>query len=162
MAETNVNGEEQIDLSHKPDLSKPEEPEKEKNDNGIIDPVRFKQYTDEELEKFVKYTHPEKVVDDTTKVEYLTSCLQELKSMLQDLRRAEKDPMVAELLLRGLAPKIEYYNQTRDVGDYNRVIKLMKEVQYEINECASAPVFMNLAEQIFNDLKLEGIMLKKS
>jgi len=158
---TNSDGEEQIDLSHKPDLSRPEEPEKEHSENEFIDPNRFKQYTDEELEKFVKFTHPEKVVDDATKAEYLMTCLQELKSMIQDLRRAERDALVADLLLRALAPKIEYYNQTRNVDDYNRVIKLMKEVQHEIEECAAAPVVTNLAEDIFKDLKLQGIMMKK-
>jgi len=156
----NSADEEQIDLSHRPDLSKPEEPEVEHNDNSVIDEARFRQYTDEELDKFVKFTHPEKVVDDASKVEYLMSCLQELKSMLQDLRRAEKDPLIAELLLRELSPKIEYYNQTRNVDDYNRVIRLMKEVQHEIEECATITT-TNVAEEVLKDLKLQGIIMKK-
>ena len=154
------NGEEQIDLSHKPDLSHEEEIESEHADSVISD-SRFRQFSDEELEKFVKFAMPDKVIDDASKVQYLMACLQELKTMIQDLRRADKDPLVADLLLRDILPKIEYYNQTRNVDDYNRVIRLMKEVQHEIEECATQTT-TNLAEEIFKTLKLQGIIMKKT
>jgi hypothetical protein len=153
-------GEESIDLTKRPKIDEREE-EPDKNTDSIIPLDKFKQFSDEELEHFVKFSRPEKIPEDTAKIEYLKYALQELKTMIQDLRRAEKDPLVADLLLRTVNSKIEFYALSKDVNDYNRVIRLMKEAQREIEEC-STQTTTNLAQELLKDLRLSGIIMKKS
>jgi hypothetical protein len=139
----------------------PEEPEPENKDNQTIDISKFRQFTDEELEKFVNFSRHETVDTVNIKVEYLKSVLQELKNMIKDLRRSEKDPLVADLLARAIAPKIDYYALTKSVDDYNYIITSMKEIQHEIEEC-DVQKHYNIAEEILKDLKLQGIAMKKA
>ncbi len=151
--------EETIDLSIRPDLERKEElekvPPKEFDTSG------FKQFTDEELEKFIAFSKKEVALDPNPKIEYLKSVLQELTNMVRDLRRIEKDPLVAELMLRTVSAKIDYYVISNNMDDYNHIIRLFKEVQHEIEESATLPSY-NLAEEIYNDLKFQAITLKKS
>lgn len=153
-------GEETITL--KPlDLERKDEDEEEKKDDMSLDKNSFRQFTDEELEKFTTFSKQEKTIDENVKAEYLKSVLEELKNMLKELRRAEKDPLIAELLLRTISAKIDYYIQSKNQDDYNHIIRLMKDVQHEIEECSNNKSF-NLAEEIMKDLKLQGITLKKA
>jgi hypothetical protein len=155
-----VPKEETIDLSHKP-LPEREDSEPEKNTASAIDTNAFRQFTDEELEKFVTFSRPEKTDVTDLKVEYLHTCIEELKNMVKDLRRAEKDPLIADLMLRTINAKIDYYALSKNVEDYNHIIRLMKDVQKEIEECATQNT-VNLAEEILSDLKLQGMAMKKS
>ena len=152
--------EETIDLSHKPSFDEAEI-ESEHGENSVIKQERFRQFSDEELEKFVSFARQEKTTETNPKVEYLQAALAELRSMIQDLRRAEKDPMVADLMLRTADAKINYYALTKDIADYNKIIRLMKNVQSEIEECATQTT-TNLAQEILKDLRLQGIIMKKA
>jgi len=151
--------EETIDLSVKPEIKVVEEQEKEPgpafNDSG------FRQFTDEELEKFTQFSRNEKTVESDLKVEYLKSALQELKNMVRDMRRGEKDPFIADLMLRTISSKIDYYAISKNTNDYNTIIHLMKDVQHEIEECSQHQSY-NIAEEILKDLRLQGIAMKKA
>jgi hypothetical protein len=151
--------EEKIDLERKFDLTKEEEPEK--NSEPTINMSGFRQFTDEELEKFTNFGKEDKTVETDAKVEYLKAALLELKNMIRDLRRAEKDPLVADLMLRTVGAKIDYYALSKNIDDYNHIIRIMKEAQHEIEDCAVQQSY-NVAEEILKDLKLQGIALKKA
>ena len=121
----------------------------------------FRQFSDEELEHFVKFSKKENVSESDLKVEYLKSSLEELKNMIKELRRVEKDPYIADLMVRSLGPKIDYYALSKDGIDYNKIIKEMKEVQKELEFCLDQkPV--NFAHEVLKSLELEGLALKKS
>jgi len=153
--------EETIDMSKKYEYIRADDPEKAVEKS--LDKNGFRQFTDEELEKFVAFTNidKDKTTDADVKVEYLKSVLQELKNMVRDLRRAEKDPMVADLMLRNLDAKVTYYALSKNIDDYNHIIRLMKDVQVEIEDCSEKQSY-NIAEEIFKDLRLQGIAMKKA
>ncbi|MGV8086776.1 MAG: hypothetical protein ACP5N1_04040 [Candidatus Woesearchaeota archaeon] len=151
--------EETIDLTIKPNLEPEEEPEKIATPD--FDMSGFKQFTDEELEKFVVFSKKEELTSPNTKIEYLKSVLQELNVMVHNLRRIEKDPLIADLMLRGINAKIDYYALSQNIEDYNHIIRIFKDVQHEIEECANQKSY-NLAEEIYNDLKFQAIALKKT
>jgi hypothetical protein len=151
--------EETINFDKKFEYVRPDDPEK--NTDTILDKNAFRQFSDEELEKFVRFAREEKTVDADLKVEYLKTALQELKNMVKDLRRAEKDPLIADLMLRTINAKIDYYELSKNVDDYNHIIRLMKDVQHEIEECSEQHTY-NIAEEIIKDLKLQGLAMKKA
>jgi hypothetical protein len=151
--------EETIDLSKRPNLERKEEPEKVTPQE--FDMSEFKQYSDEELEKFVSFIKKEVTIDPNIKVEYLKNAFQELTNMIRDLRRLEKDPLIAELMLRTISAKIDYYAISNNLEDYNHIIRMFKDVQHEIEECATQQSY-NLADEIFNNLKFQAIALKKA
>jgi|GEM_PF-2107323 hypothetical protein len=151
--------EEKINLEKKFEYVREEDPEKAPD--PVFDKSGFRQYTDEELEKFVQFARVEKVDETDMKVEYLKTALQELKNMIKDLRRAEKDPLVADLMIRTITAKIDFYAISKNIDDYNHIIRLMKDVQHEIEECADQHSY-NIAEEILKDLKLQGLAMKKA
>jgi len=151
--------EETINFDKKFEYVREEDPDK--NADKPLDNNTFRQFTDEELEKFVNFSKSEKNTDIDLKVEYLKTALQELKNMVRDLRRAEKDPLVADLMLRTIGAKIDYYALSKNVDDYNHIIRLMKDVQHEIEECSEQHSY-NIAEEILKDLKLQGLAMKKA
>jgi len=154
--------EETINFDNKFEYVREDDPEK--STELPLDKNAFRQFTDEELEKFVKFGREEKNMENTEvdmKVEYLKTALQELKNMVKDLRRAEKDPLVADLMLRTINAKIDYYKLSKNIDDYNHIIRLMKDVQHEIEECAEQHTY-NIAEEILKDLKLQGLAMKKA
>jgi hypothetical protein len=151
--------EETINFDNKFEFIREDDPEK--NEELTLDKNVFRQFSDEELEKFTQFGREEKIDDDNTKVEYLKAALQELQNIIRDLRRAEKDPLVADLMLRTISAKIDYYNISKNIDDYNHIIRLMKDVQHEIEECAEQHSY-NIAEEILKDLKLQGLAMKKS
>ncbi|MGV8171695.1 MAG: hypothetical protein ACP5OA_03315, partial [Candidatus Woesearchaeota archaeon] len=162
----NIDSEEKIVVKHldidsiRESEEKGKEQGKDKSDVPVLDTNNFRQFTDEELEKFSKFAKQEKIIDTDTKVEYLKGVLEELKNMVKELRRAEKDPLVADLLLRIISAKVDYYALSKSLDDYNHIIRLMKEVQNEIEECVNNQAY-NIAEEIMKDLRLQGIALKK-
>jgi hypothetical protein len=151
--------EETINFDKKFEYVRPDDPEK--NTDPLLDKNAFRQFSDEELEKFVRFAKEEKNTEADLKVEYLQTALQELKNMVKDLRRAEKDPLVADLMLRTISAKIDYYKLSKNTDDYNHIIRLMKDVQHEIEECAEQHTY-NVAEEILKDLKLQGLAMKKA
>ncbi|HYD03224.1 MAG TPA: hypothetical protein VEC16_02900 [Alphaproteobacteria bacterium] len=143
-------------------LPEEEEPEQEKEHAPLFNESNFHSFTDEELEKFGKFSKPEKEAEEqSVKVEYLKNIYKELTNMIRDLRRAEKDALVAELMLRSVNPKIDYYALTKNIDDYNHIIRIMKDVQKEIEEAAVQQQH-NLAEDIFKELRIQGIAMKKA
>lgn len=152
-------GEEIISL--KPLNLEHEEEDEEKNDVSPLDKNAFRQFTDEELEKFTSFVKWEKNEDMDPKTEYLKAVLLELKNMIKELRRVEKDPFIADLMLRTVNAKIDYYALSKNPEDYNHIIRLMRDVQQEIEECSTQNTY-NFAEEIMKDLKLQGIALKKA
>jgi hypothetical protein len=156
---TNKVAEETINMDKKFEYVRAEDPEK--TSETALDKKGFRQFTDEELEKFVDFSRTEKTNDADLKVEYLKTVLMELKNMVRDLRRAEKDPFVADLMLRTLDSKIGYYALSKNVEDYNHIIRLMKDVQKEIEDTAEQHSY-NIAEEILTDLRLQGIAMKKA
>jgi hypothetical protein len=151
--------EETINLDKKFEYVREEDPEK--STELPIDKNRFRQFTDEELEKFVAFTKKENVADTDAKVEYLRGVLQELKNMIRDLRRAEKDAFVADLMMRTINAKIDFYALSKNVEDYNHIIRLMKDVQAEIEETSEHQSY-NIAEELLKDLRLQGVAMKKA
>lgn len=151
--------EETINFDHKFEYVREEDPEK--NIQSPLGKDVFRQFTDEELDKFVNFAKEEKTNEADLKVEYLKTALQELKNIVRDLRRAEKDPLVADLMLRTISAKIDYYALSKNVDDYNHIIRLMKDVQHEIEECSEQHTY-NIAEEILKDLKLQGLAMKKA
>ena len=151
--------EETINLDKKFEYVREEEPEKAAELS--FDKSNFRQFTDDELEKFVSFSKKETVVDTDMKVEYLKTVLQELKNMIRDLRRAEKDALIADLMLRTIDAKINYYALSKNVEDYNHIIRLMKDVQAEIEDSSEHHSY-NIAEEILKDLRLQGIAMKKA
>jgi len=151
--------EETIDLTKRPNLEVKEEPDKITAPE--FDMSGFKQYTDEELDKFISFSKKEVTLTPSVKVEYLKNALQELNNIILDLRRIEKDPLVADLMLRTVSAKIDYYAISNNLDDYNHIIRLFKDVQHEIEECATQQSY-NLAEEILNNLKFQAIALKKA
>jgi hypothetical protein len=154
-----LSGEETINLKSL-DLTHEEE-EEEKNDGPFLDKSAFRQFTDEELDKFTSFARRDKVVDVDAKAEYLKTVLQELKNMVKELRRAERDPFIADLMLRSLTPKIDYYALSKNPEDYNHIVRSMRDIQHEIEECSTQNAY-NIADEIMKDLKLQGIALKKA
>ncbi|MGV8141538.1 MAG: hypothetical protein ACP5NW_03810, partial [Candidatus Woesearchaeota archaeon] len=119
----------------------------------------FKQFSDEDLEKFTSFVKNEELIETDAKVEYLRAALQELKNIIRDLRRAEKDPLIADLMLRTISAKIDYYAVSKNPDEYAHIIKQMKEAQHEMEECSVQQSY-NIAEEILKDLKLQGIAMR--
>jgi hypothetical protein len=144
-------------------LNEDEEEDSSSSQSGpLLDPSKFHSFSDEELEMFSKFSKREKEIEEPSiKIEYLKTVYNELHSMIQDLRRSEKDALIAELMLRSINPKIDYYSITKNIEDYNHIIRIMKDVQKEIEE-ASTIQQHNLAEDIFKELRLQGIAMKKA
>jgi hypothetical protein len=150
--------EETIDTDKKFDFTQPDEPEK--SHEPLFNKDNFRQFTDEELEKFTNFVKIEKIDTSDVKVDYLKTVLQELKNMVKDFRRADKDPLVADLMLRTLDSKINFYAVSKNVEDYNHIIRIMKDVQEELQECSEVQSH-NIADDIMAELKIQGIEMKK-
>jgi hypothetical protein len=138
-----------------------EKPEQDNKIGEVIDKNGFRQFSDEELEKFTSFVRREKNFTTDEKVEYLKTCLEELRNMIRDLRRVGKDPFIADLMIRALSAKIDYYAISKNVADYNNIIHSMKDIQKEIEEC-DLHTQMNLAEEILKDIRLQSIVMKKA
>jgi hypothetical protein len=134
--------------------------EDEKDEGPLLDKSLFRQFTDEELEKFTTFVRRDKDVDTDPRTEYLKTVLQELKNMVKELRRADRDPFIADLMLRTLSAKIDYYALSKNPEDYNHIVRSMREIQHEIEECSTQNSY-NIADEIMKDLWLQGIALKK-
>lgn len=156
----NPNDEEKISFDRKVGV-RPEEEEKQPPIGQILDKNGFRQFSDEELEHFVQFIRKDTPDNTDVKVEYLHSCLQELKNMIGELWKVEKDPLIPGLMLRAIGPKIEYYALSKNPEDYNLIIREMRDLQKEIIEC-DEQVHTNLAEELFKDMKLQGIAMKKA
>jgi hypothetical protein len=153
--------EEKINLDMKLKLKNDDEDDEVKESSFGME--GFKQFSDEDLEKFTKFVKgdDENLIETDAKVEYLRAALQELKNIIGELRRAEKDPLIADLMLRTLNAKIDYYALSKNSNEYALIIKQMKEAQREMEECAVQQTY-NIAEEILKDLKLQGLAMKKA
>ncbi len=136
------------------------EPEEQKANEPLFTKDNFRQFTDEELDKFSVFIKNEKTTEMDPRVEYLHGALQELKNMIKELRTHEKDPLIADLMLRAISAKIDYYDKSKSMDDYNHIISMMKEAQIEIEETDNQKN-VNFAEEIMKDLQLQTISLKK-
>jgi hypothetical protein len=154
-----LKDEEKINLDMKLNLKNDEDAEEDKDSQMGLEGL--KQFSDDDLEKFTRFVKSENLVETDAKVEYLRAALQELKNIIKDLRRADKDPLIADLMLRTISAKIDYYAVSKNPEEYAYIIKQMKDAQHEMEECAVQQTY-NIAEEILKDLKLQGIAMKKS
>jgi len=120
----------------------------------------FKQYSDEELEKFTKFVKEEKIVESDEKVVYLQSRLLEIKNSMSELRKQEKNTIIPELEIRVVSSKIDFYALSHKQEDFDKVIHIFDEVNKELKDCASQRS-VNVAEELMKDLELERIKLKR-
>jgi hypothetical protein len=141
-------------------INLPEEAEPKESPKPVFDKEGLIQFTDEDLEKYVKFSKREKIDTSDDKVDYLKNALQELRNLMKELWKIGKDPMVAELMARVLDSKIEFYALSKNVEDYNKIIQKMKEIQNELIICQEQ-ANTNFADEIMKDLKLESVAMKK-
>jgi hypothetical protein len=120
----------------------------------------FKQYSDEELEKFTKFVKEEKVVESDEKVGYLKTRLLEIKNVMSELRKQEKNTLIPELEVRVIDSKIDFYVLSHKQEDFDKVIHIFEEINKELKICALQKD-VNVAEELMKDLELERIKLKR-
>jgi hypothetical protein len=157
-----------------PKVSKQDEPQETKDAPPVQQPEKndhsppkkeepsggLKQYEDQELEKFVKFVKPEEKQEDVSDIEFLKTALKEIKAVISQLYKDEKNPFIPDLLTRAITSKIEYYAVTKNKEDYDRIMMQLKEIQNEIEYCRNE-VAVNIADEMLHDLEFQKILLKK-
>jgi len=121
---------------------------------------KFKEFSDEELEKFTKFGVKDTETPANEKLDYLKTELNELRSMIKDLRKAGKDMIIADLMLRVVEPKMTFYEYTKSQDDYEKIIQVLNDARREI-DYASQQTESNMADEVIKQLDLQRIMLKK-
>ncbi len=132
----------------------------ENKDAGIKKESNFREFSDEELEKFTKFGVKDKETSADEKMDYLKTELNELRNIIKDLRKTGKDMILADLLLRVVEPKIAFYDFTKSHEDYEKILKLMNDVRKE-TDYAGQQAETTIADDIIKQLELQRIMLKK-
>lgn len=120
---------------------------------------KFHEFSDEELEKFTKFGIKDKISDDE-KVNFLKYELNELKNMVKELRKNEKNTLIPELLLRTLDSKIEFYGISKNKDDYERIVSAFNDITREIEYC-SQEIPYSFSDDIIKGLELQKITMKK-
>ena len=126
-----------------------------KNDQGLY------VFSDDEIEKLTQYGKAERErFQPEEKAQILRVKLLDLKNMIRDLRRQEKDPLIADLLLRVMISKIEFYAISKSEIEFNLIVSKFDEVKKEIDYAATI-IPKNFADEVLKDMKLETITVKK-
>lgn len=128
-------------------------------DTSVTD-GKFREFTDEELEKFTKFGIKDKETPVDEKLDYLKTELNEIRNMIKEQRRLGKDMIIADLMLRVVEPKMSFYEFTRNHEDYEKILKIMADIKREI-DYAGQQTEVTLADEIIKQLELQSIMLKK-
>lgn len=121
---------------------------------------KFREFSDEELEKFTKFGIKDKDTPADEKLDYLKTELNELRNMIKELRKMGRDMILAELMLRVIDPKITFYDFTKNHDDYEKIINIMNDVRREI-DYAGQQTETTIADEVIKQLELQRIMLKK-
>jgi hypothetical protein len=152
---------------------KEERKEPEKKESNIMDaesvsqPIvndskdgKFREFSDEELEKFTKFGVKDTETPVDEKIDYLKTELNELRNMIKDLRKNGKDMIIADLMLRVVDPKMAFYEYTKSHDDYEKIIQILNDARREI-EYASGQTEVTIADEIIKSLELQRVMLRK-
>lgn len=121
---------------------------------------KFKEFSDEELEKFTKFGVKDTETPANEKLDYLKTELNELRSMIKELRKTGKDMIIADLILRVVEPKMAFYEYTKSQDDYERIIQVLNDARREI-DYASQQTESTVADEVIKQLDLQRIMLRK-
>jgi hypothetical protein len=145
--------EKEVPISEMKTTSPPENPQKKAQETAVQSPVsnnsqsKFREFTDEELEKFVQFTKREKASNNDDSIAEVKAKIEELKFKIGELWRAQKNPIIPDMLVRRLNSKINYYAITKNNEDFMRIHRLMDEIQEEIDFCAQEMV-INVSQEI--------------
>jgi hypothetical protein len=130
-----------------------------KNNNPA---TNFKEWSDEELEKFSKFGKPEREIpSEDEKVSYLKFESSELRNLIKDLRKSEKNTLIPDLLLRTVDSKIAYFALSKKKEDYDNIIKVFNDVKRELDYCSQEQPY-SFADEIIKGLELQKVTMKKS
>jgi hypothetical protein len=69
-----------------------------------------------------------------TRITRLNEALKELKSRISDARKAGKDPLIADLVLRNANAKIKMAEVTHEQRDFDEVEQILKRAESELEE----------------------------
>jgi len=120
---------------------------------------KFREWTDEELEKFSKFGFKNQESDDE-KAALLLYQLNELMNMVKDLRKSEKNVLIPDLMLRILDSKIAFYKVARKEEDYDKIISMFNEIKREIDYCSQETPY-SFTDEIIKTLELQRVVMKK-
>ena len=112
----------------------------------------FRQFSDEELEKFSKFVTKDKETNIDETVPFLQGKLQELKSMISDIRKAQKNPIIPDLMLRSINSKIDFYALTKNLEDYKKIMSELDEAKRDIEYCSNEKI-IDVASEIRSQLE---------
>src|SRR3989338_2634121 len=128
--------------------------------NPAVNQGKFREYSDEELEKFTSFVKRKKELPSDEKAEYLKTELGELRNIIKDLRRAGKDPYIAELMLRVVDSKIEFFVQTKDPADYAKIVSIMNDAKRELDYCAGQQQ-EQFADDVIKTMEIQRLAMRK-
>lgn len=122
---------------------------------------KIKEWSDAELEKFTKFVQKKEAIPEDERVSFLKYELNELKNMIKDLRKNEKNVLIPDLMIRSIESKIEYYAVSKNQKEYDHLIAIFNDVKREIDYCSNEQPY-SYADEIIKGLELEKIAHKKS
>jgi hypothetical protein len=132
------------------------------NTNNNLSSSGFREYSDEELEKYKQFSKREVVHEEMSqKMEYLLATVQELKSIMSNLRKIGKDALISELMLRMLNSKIEFYNISKKEEDYAKIIGMLNDIHREL-EYTEKEEQHSFADDVIKELEIKTLAMKKN
>lgn len=93
---------------------------------------------EKKLEKYVQFVSKNNtnfIKPGYDRAQFLKTKLDELNAQISVLRKRQKNPIVPDLLVKLVKPKIEYFSVTNDEKDYDAVLRYFDEIINEINYC---------------------------
>ena len=87
-----------------------------------------------------------------TRIAHLNEALKELKARIGDARKAGKDPLIADLVLRNANAKIKMAEVTHEPRDFNEVEQILKRAESELQEALKEEE-LNVKKDIIQKLR---------